>query len=311
MNCAELDLYIEEFDSVILQGNLRLTDVQVEKEREKSFTAWLRYRLEEVHLVRCTLYFCRPRVYADRVRLPADYIGCSGDSVCLPYYAGCPGDRVLLPPSSITCPISFSSSNFISKHRMYMFTRPEDLPRARVVWVSTAQTNFRKSMWEALDKATRITSSQDLIAWMDYGPVWMRRDYWESLCHHWATGPWHERSQATKHNQVAHPGKNVHTSGSVSYATYIKKLETDDKTMADRYVEGTPQQDLDLEAWVDVAGGPRKGRVYNFGDSLDNTPVLSSYESSVVPPAYLSSSTATPDSGGEDIRTLIREELLQ
>ncbi|MQM00430.1 hypothetical protein Taro_033161 [Colocasia esculenta] len=165
---------------------------------------------------------------------------------------------------------------------------------------------------------------------MDYSPVWMRRDYWESLYHRWATGPWQERSQAAKRNRAAHPEKNVHTSGSVSYATHSLKLthkrkgtddyvsesahtiiETYDTTMADRYVEGTPQPDLDPEAWVDAAGGPRKGRVYGFGDSLDTTPVLSSYASSLTPPAYASSSAVTPDSGGEDIRTLIWEELSQ
>ncbi|MQL88607.1 hypothetical protein Taro_021171 [Colocasia esculenta] len=37
--------------------------------------------------------------------------------------------------------------------------------------------------------------------------------------------------------------------------------ETYDRTMMDRYAEGTPQLDLDMEAWVDAAGGPRKGRV--------------------------------------------------
>ncbi|MQM12247.1 hypothetical protein Taro_045162 [Colocasia esculenta] len=47
MNCAELDPYIEEFDSVILQQNPRLIDVQVEKEREKSFPTWLRSRDNE------------------------------------------------------------------------------------------------------------------------------------------------------------------------------------------------------------------------------------------------------------------------
>ncbi|MQM04204.1 hypothetical protein Taro_036989 [Colocasia esculenta] len=36
-----------EFDSVILQRNPRLTDVQVEKEREKSFPTWLRSRGNE------------------------------------------------------------------------------------------------------------------------------------------------------------------------------------------------------------------------------------------------------------------------
>ncbi|MQL82958.1 hypothetical protein Taro_015447 [Colocasia esculenta] len=129
-------------------------------------------------------------------------------------YAGCPGDRVRHSPSSVTCPIPFSSrgkidpgpasryiTSLLHAHapgpvdswkefplsvrdllfdmftRRYMFTRPEDLPRARVVWESTAQTNFRKSMWEAWDKAAKTTSSQDPTAWMDYGPVWMRRGY--------------------------------------------------------------------------------------------------------------------------------------
>ncbi|MQL74563.1 hypothetical protein Taro_006915 [Colocasia esculenta] len=217
----------------------------------------------------------------------------------------------------------------------YVFTRPKDLPRARIVWESTAQTNLRKSMWEARDKATKTTGSRDLTAWMDYSPVWLRRDYWESHCHRWATGPWKERSQAAKRNRSTHPEKNLHTSGSVSYATHNQKLrheleraptfyelfdrthkrkgtddyETYDRTMTDRYAEGTPQLDLDPEVWVDAAGGPRKCRVYGFGDSLDTTPVLSLYESSVAPPAYASSSATPPGSGGEDMRTLIREEL--
>ncbi|MQL73942.1 hypothetical protein Taro_006300 [Colocasia esculenta] len=227
---------------------------------------------------------------------------------------------------------------------MYAFTRPEDLPRARAVWESTAQTNLRKSMYEARDKAMKTTGSRDLMSWLDYDLVWLRRDYWESLCERWATRPWQEQSQAAKRNRSTHPEKNVHTSGSVSYVTHSQKLhhelerapnfrelfdrthkrkgtddyvsesarmiaETYDRTMADCYAEGTPQPDLDLEAWVDAAGGPRKGRVYGFRDSLDTTPVLSSYASSVAPPAYASSSAAPPGSGVEEIRNLIREEL--
>ncbi|MQL91096.1 hypothetical protein Taro_023702 [Colocasia esculenta] len=164
-------------------------------------------------------------------------------------------------------------------------------------------------MYEARDKAMKTTGSRDPMAWLDYGPVWLRRDYWESICERWAIGPWQERSQATKRNRSTHPEKNVHTSGFVSYATHSQKLETYDMTMADRYAEGTPQPDLDLEAWVDAAGGPRKGRVYDFGDSMDTTPVLSSYGSSVAPQAYASSSTAPPGSGVEEIRSLIWEEL--
>ncbi|MQL81294.1 hypothetical protein Taro_013755 [Colocasia esculenta] len=190
-------------------------------------------------------------------------------------------------------------------------------------------------MYEARDKAMKTTCSRDSMAWLDYGPVWLRRDYWESLCHRWATRPWQEQSQAAKRNRSTHPEKNVHTSGSVSYATHNQKLrheleraptfrelfdqthkrkgtddyETYDRTMADRYAEGTPQPDLDPKAWVDATGGPRKGRMYGFGDSLDTTPVLSSYASLVAPPAYASSSAAPPDSGVEEMRTLIQEEL--
>ncbi|MQL68337.1 hypothetical protein Taro_000632 [Colocasia esculenta] len=178
--------------------------------------------------------------------------------------------------------------------RRYAFTRPKDLPRAQAVWESTAQTNLRKSMYEARDKAMKTTGNQDPMAWLDYGPVWLRRDYWESLCERWATGPWQERSQAAKCNRSTHPEKNVHSSGSVSYATHSQKLhhelvraptfhelfdrtykrkgtdyyvsesartiaETYDRTVADRYAEGTPQLDLDPDAWVDAARGPRKG----------------------------------------------------
>ncbi|MQM21397.1 hypothetical protein Taro_054437, partial [Colocasia esculenta] len=245
----------------------------------------------------------RPRVYVDRDYLPV-HVGRPGNRDRLSVHAGRPGDRDRLPdpassinfpflittrgkidPGSASCYITTLVHAHIPGLR-HVFTRPEYLPRARVVWESTAQTNLRKSMWEARDKATKTTGSRDPTAWMDYGPVWLRRDYWESLCHCWATGPWQERSQAAKRNRATHPKKNLHTIGSVSYATHNQKL-----------------------AWVDVAGGPRKVRVYDFGDSLDTTPVLSSYTSLVIPPAYASSSAAPPGSGGEDIRTLIREEL--
>ncbi|MQM05393.1 hypothetical protein Taro_038204 [Colocasia esculenta] len=181
-------------------------------------------------------------------------------------------------------------TNFISKQWRYVFTRPEDLPRARVVWESTAQTNLRKSMWEARDKATKTTCSLDPTAWMDYIPR-------------------HKLKRAPTFRELF--DRNHKRKGTDDYVSESARtiVETYDRTMADRYAEGTPHPDLDLEAWVDTAGGLRKGRVYGFGDILDTTLVLSSYASSVAPPAYASSSAAPPDNGGEDMRTLIRDEL--
>ncbi|MQM00719.1 hypothetical protein Taro_033460 [Colocasia esculenta] len=180
----------------------------------------------------------------------------------------------------------------------------------------------------------KTTGNQDPMAWVDYGPVWLRRDYWESLCERWAAGPWQQWSQAAIRNRATQPEKNVHTSGSHhdleraptfhelfdrthkrkgtdDYVTESARtiVETYGRTMAERYTEGTPQPDLDADAWVEAAGVPRKGRVYGFEDSLDTHRVLSSYASSIAPPAHASSSSAPPDSGVEDIRGIIREEL--
>ncbi|MQL77752.1 hypothetical protein Taro_010169, partial [Colocasia esculenta] len=258
-----------------------------------------------------------------RVRLPVH------DKDCLPVHAGRPDDRDRLPDhaSSATFPFFLttrgkidpgSASRYITTlvHAhipgpvdawrefpmpvrdllfdmftwRYAFTRPEDLPRARAVWESTAQTNLRKSMWEARDKAMKTTGNRDPMAWLDYGSH-------------------HELERAPTFRELfdrTHKRKGTDDYVSESACTIA---ETYDRTMADRYAEGTPQPDLDPEAWVDATGGPRKGRVYGFGDSLDTTPMLSSYASSVAPPAYTSSSAAPPDSGVEEMRTLIREEL--
>ncbi|MQL88309.1 hypothetical protein Taro_020859 [Colocasia esculenta] len=124
-------------------------------------------------------------------------------------------------------PVSVRDLLFDMFTRRFAFTRPEDLPRALAVWEIMAQTDLRKSMWEVWDKAMKTTGNRDPMAWVDYGPVWLRRDYWESLSEHWAAGPWQQRSQATIRNRATQPKKNVHTSGSVSYATHSKKMHHD------------------------------------------------------------------------------------
>ncbi|MQL97368.1 hypothetical protein Taro_030060, partial [Colocasia esculenta] len=156
------------------------------------------------------------------------------DRDCLPVHARRPSDRRKIDPSPASryittlvhthipgpvdawrdFPVQVRDLLFDMFTRRFVFTRPEDLPRARAVWEITAQTNLRKSMWEVRDKAMKTTGNRDPMAWVDYGPVWLRRDYWESLCARWATGPWQQRSQAAIRNRATQPEKNVHTSGS-------------------------------------------------------------------------------------------------
>ncbi|MQM21589.1 hypothetical protein Taro_054631 [Colocasia esculenta] len=91
----------------------------------------------------------------------------------------------------------------------YLFIREEDLPLARAVWESTAQTNFRKSLWEARDKAAKIAGSQDPMAWMDYGQT---------------------HKQKGTDDYVSESARTI--------------AETYDRMMVDCYAEGTPHLKL-------------------------------------------------------------------
>ncbi|MQM18134.1 hypothetical protein Taro_051123, partial [Colocasia esculenta] len=99
-----------------------------------------------------------------------------------------------VPPSSSSSPQEVESQHPVAEEGPqlpgrqpcwisgFAFTRPEDLSRAQAVWEITAQTNLRKSMWEVRDKAMKTTGNRDPMAWLDYDPIWLQRDYWESLC---------------------------------------------------------------------------------------------------------------------------------
>ncbi|MQL82988.1 hypothetical protein Taro_015466, partial [Colocasia esculenta] len=121
-----------------------------------------------------------------------------------------------------------------------IFLIPEDLPRARAIWESTAQTNLRKSMWEARDKAMKTTGNQDPMAWLDYGPH-------------------HEFERAPTFRELFN--QTHKRNGTDDYVSESARTiaETYDRTMAERYVEGTPQPYLDPEAGSTQREG--RGRV--------------------------------------------------
>ncbi|MQL99289.1 hypothetical protein Taro_032016, partial [Colocasia esculenta] len=222
--------------------------------------------------------------------------------VCLLDYAGCPDDRVRLPPSSVTYPILFNS-------------RGREPSSSNGGGGSASWMPAMLDFW-ARDKVAKIAGSQNPMARMDYGPVWMRREYRESLCHRWATGPWQERSQAAIRNQAAHSEKNVHTSGSVSYATHNQKLHheleraptfpelfdrthkqkgTDDYETYDRTWRIAMQRALPSQTWI---RRPRSTQREGRGRA-DRSSSLCEFV------------CCDTRSGGDDIRTLIRGELWQ
>ncbi|MQM09922.1 hypothetical protein Taro_042808 [Colocasia esculenta] len=206
------------------------------------------------------------------------------------------------------------SSNHIlwSNHQ---FTRRSDKAWSRLVWTTTARSNFKHLLYNARKNAQKVCQSADPTLWREQAPTWMRRDYWESLCNIWVAERWIQTSTMMKVNQAANLEANMHTSGSVSFATHQSRLEkelkqpptfqevfnkTHKKKGTDQYisnrarevVESYSQQmtekytgeeeklQLDPEVWVAASGSPKKGHVYGFGHSMDTSRVLSSGSSS-------------------------------
>ncbi|MQL77431.1 hypothetical protein Taro_009838 [Colocasia esculenta] len=143
----------------------------------------------------------------------------------------------------------------------------------------------------------------------------MRRDYLEGVCNIWAAERWQQTSTTMKVNRAANPEANMHTSGSVSFATHQYRLEKElkrpptfqevfDKThkkkgtdqyisdralevaesynqqMIEKYSGEEEQPQLDPEVWVAASGAPKKGHVYGFVHSMDMSRVLSGASSS-------------------------------
>ncbi|MQL73587.1 hypothetical protein Taro_005943, partial [Colocasia esculenta] len=112
-------------------------------------------------------------------------------------------------------------SMFWKNHR---FTEHSHELRARSAWTSTARANFKHLMYNVRKTAERAWASTDKNEWKEHGPVWMRKEYWTELCDIWGAEKWNENSSKAKQNRAAHPEVNVHTSGSVSFATHKARL---------------------------------------------------------------------------------------
>ncbi|MQL97595.1 hypothetical protein Taro_030289, partial [Colocasia esculenta] len=110
-----------------------------------------------------------------------------------------------------------------SNHR---FTHRSDKARSRLVWTTTTQSNFKHLLYNARKNAEKVCQSADPTLWRERAPTWIRRDYWESLCNIWAAERWQQTSKTMKVNRAANPEANMHTSGSVSFATHQSRLES-------------------------------------------------------------------------------------
>ncbi|MQL83050.1 hypothetical protein Taro_015521 [Colocasia esculenta] len=111
---------------------------------------------------------------------------------------------------------------FMSNHR---FMRRSDEARSRSVWTMTARSNFKHLLYNARKNAEKVSQSADPTHWRERAPSWMRREYWETLCNIWAAERWQQTSTIMKVNRAANLEANMHTGGSVSFATHQSRLE--------------------------------------------------------------------------------------
>ncbi|MQL91875.1 hypothetical protein Taro_024499, partial [Colocasia esculenta] len=111
---------------------------------------------------------------------------------------------------------------FMSQHR---FTCCPDEALSRFVWTMTARSNFKHLMYNARKNAEKHSQSADPTLWKERAPSWMRGEYWETLCDIWAAEKWQQTSSIMKVNRAANPEANMHSSGSVSFATHQSRLE--------------------------------------------------------------------------------------
>ncbi|MQL90102.1 hypothetical protein Taro_022684 [Colocasia esculenta] len=132
-------------------------------------------------------------------------------------------------------------------------------------------------MYNVRRNAERACASTDKNQWKEHGPVWMRKEYWIELCDIWGAEKWNENLAKAKQNRAAHPKANVHTSGSVSFATHKARLESYSRGMDERYGDDSQHLELDPNIWVAASGAPKKGHVYGFGHSFGTAVGLSGY----------------------------------
>ncbi|MQM05603.1 hypothetical protein Taro_038416 [Colocasia esculenta] len=229
---------------------------------------------------------------------------------------------------------------FMSNHR---FTRRSDEVRSRLVWTTTARSNFKHLLYNAKKNAKKVCQSANPTLWRERSPTWMRRDYWESLCNIWAAERWQQTSTTMKVNRAANLEANMHTSGSVSFATHQSRLEKElkrpptfqevfDKThkkkgtdqyiserarevaesysqqMTEKYAGEEEQPQLDPEVWVVASGAPKKGHVYGFGHSMDTSRVLSGASSSASQTSAFTT-TGAPGTSPSEMMGFIRDEI--
>ncbi|MQM22186.1 hypothetical protein Taro_055234, partial [Colocasia esculenta] len=212
----------------------------------------------------------------------------------------------------------------------------------RLVWTTTARSNFKHLLYNARKNAEKVCQSADLTLWRERAPTWMRIDYWEIFLNIWAVERWQQTSTTMKVNRAANPEANMHTSWFVSFATHQSRLEkerkrpptfqevfdkTHKKKWTDQYISdraqevaesysqqvtekyaGEEQPQLDSEVWVAASGAPKKGHVYGFGHSMDTSRVLSGTSSSASHTSAFTTAGA-PSTSPNEMRGFIRDEI--
>ena len=98
---------------------------------------------------------------------------------------------------------------------------------ARKVWQKVAANRFADmlhNMKTAAKKASGVID--DPLQWKGHGPITIRRDYWDEMCDKWAGDAFRNRSAKAAQNRAKMPEAHLHTGGSKTFGSHLKKMVT-------------------------------------------------------------------------------------
>ncbi|MQL98967.1 hypothetical protein Taro_031688 [Colocasia esculenta] len=112
-----------------------------------------------------------------------------------------------------------------------------------------------------------------------------------------------------KVNRATNPEANMHTSGSVSFATHQSRLESYSQQMIDKYAREEEQPQLDPKVWVAESGSPKKGHMYGFGHSMDMSRVFYGTSTSASQTSAFSTPASAPDTSPSEMMGFIADTI--
>ena len=98
---------------------------------------------------------------------------------------------------------------------------------ARKVWQKVAANRFADMLHNMKTAARKASGGiDDPLQWKGHGPPTIRSDVWDAMCDKWAGHEFQNRSAKAAQNRAKMPDAHLHTGGSRTFGSHLKKMVT-------------------------------------------------------------------------------------